>query len=224
MEKISGHFAMAKRGRPTKEPSAEDRAKVKELLADKAPITDLAKLFGYSAPTFRKYFSVEIFTVKKIVEKSRPVRKVTDEMREKVKRYIGCKMAPEKVALAMGYEAPEDFEDFKADFLRELAVGQAVYRAKVLDRLDAQMTGGMVGATNKLEALTQITDAGDEPQSQSAAYVGKKAAASAAAANAAAAAGGKFAPPPAEIGGRRWSARDPRRAGLVRRGMVDSMS
>jgi hypothetical protein len=25
-------------------------------------------------------------------------------------------MAPEKVALAMGYEAPEDFEDFKADF------------------------------------------------------------------------------------------------------------
>lgn len=184
---------MAKRGRPTKEPSAEDRAKVKELLAENSTIAEMARLFGYSAPTFRKYFSAEIFAAKKEVEKSRPARRVTDEMRDKVKRYIGCNMTPEKVAMVMGYEAPEDLEDFKADFARELAVGKAVYRAKVIDRLDAQMMGGMVGATNKLEALTQITEAGDEPQSQSAAYVGKKVAAQAAA-NAAAAAGGKFAP------------------------------
>lgn len=203
---------MAKRGRPTKEPTPEDRAKVKELLAEGSPISDLAKMFGYSAPTFRKYFSSEIFTGKKIVENSLPARRITDEMREKVKRYIGCRMPPQQVALAVGYETPEEFEAFKVDFQRELAVGAAVYRAKVLDRLDQQMTGGMVGATNKLEALTQITERGDEPLSQSPGYVGKKEAANAAA-HAAAAAGGKFAPrvPPrlAAVGGQRI---DPKKA------------
>jgi AraC-like DNA-binding protein len=56
---------MAKRGRPTKEPSAEDRAKVKELLAENSTIAEMARLFGYSAPTFRKYFSAEIFAAKR---------------------------------------------------------------------------------------------------------------------------------------------------------------
>jgi hypothetical protein len=63
-KKISGHFAMAKRGRPTKEPSAEDRAKVKELLADKAPITDLAKLFGYSADLPEIFFRRDFYRKK----------------------------------------------------------------------------------------------------------------------------------------------------------------
>jgi hypothetical protein len=97
-----------------------------------------------------------------------------------------------------------------------------VYRAKVIDQLDKQMAVGMVGATNKLEALTQITEAGDEPQSQSAGYVGKKMAAQAAA-SAAAQAGGKFAPRPAPklaaVGGQRV----PRRAGFVKRGVVYCM-
>jgi DNA invertase Pin-like site-specific DNA recombinase len=56
---------MAKRGRPTKEPSAEDRAKVKELLAENSTIAEMARLFGYSAPTFRKYFSAEILPQKR---------------------------------------------------------------------------------------------------------------------------------------------------------------
>lgn len=184
---------MAKRGRPTKEPSAKDRAKVKELLGEKATVAEMARLFGYSVPTFRKYFHAELFAAKKLVENSKPARKITDEMREKVKRYVGCRMPIQQVAFALGYEGEDDLDAFKDDFRREIAVGAAVYRAKVIDRLDAQMMGGMVGATNKLEALTQITEAGDEPQSQSAAYVGKKVAAQAAA-NAAAAAGGKFAP------------------------------
>lgn len=186
---------MAKRGRPTKEPSAEDRAKVKELLGEGEPVATLAKLFGYSVPTFRKYFSAELFAVKKMVENSKPARRITDEMRERVKRYIGCKMPVERVAMVMGYDVPEELDEFKADFHREIAVGAAVYRAKVIDQLDAQMAVGMVGATNKLEALTQITEQGDEPQSQSAGYVGKKAAAKADAA-AAIAGGSKFAPRP----------------------------
>jgi hypothetical protein len=79
---ILGHFAMAKRGRPTKEPSAEDRAKVAELLAVNSPVSELARLFGYSAPTFRKYFSAELFAAKKLVEKPKVARRVTDDMRE----------------------------------------------------------------------------------------------------------------------------------------------
>jgi hypothetical protein len=56
---------MAKRGRPTKEPSAEDRAKVAELLAVNSPVSELARLFGYSAPTFRKYFQLNYLPAKK---------------------------------------------------------------------------------------------------------------------------------------------------------------
>lgn len=186
---------MSKRGRPTKEPSAEDRAKVKELLADGAPVADVAKLMGRSVPNLRKHFKSELFSGKKIAgTKKEPSRKVTAEMRSKVERYIACKMTPRQVAYAMDYKTDAEFENFKADFQLELEVGSAKYRAKVIDRLDEQMIGGVVGATNKLEALTQITDPDQPAASQSPGYVGKKVAARAAA-SAAAAAGGKFAPP-----------------------------
>lgn len=183
---------MGKRGRPTKEPSAQDRAKVAELLAEDAPITDLAKLFGYSPPTFRKYFRDEIFASKKINEPAKPSRRITDEMRDKVKRYVGTKIPAEDVALLLGYEADE-FEAFKSDFAIELRVANVAIRAKVVDQLHAQMAAGIVGATNRLEALTQITDEGDVPAHANPGYVGKKAAAKAQA-NAAAQSGGKFAP------------------------------
>lgn len=183
---------MGKRGRPTKEPSAQDRAKVAELLAQDAPITDLAKLFGYSPPTFRKYFRAEILSAKKIGEPAKPSRRITDEMREKVKRYVGTKIPSEDVALLLGYEAGE-FEEFKSDFAHELRVANVAIRAKVVDQLHAQMAAGIVGATNRLEALTQITEEGDAPAHANPGYVGKKAAAKAQA-NAAAQTGGKFAP------------------------------
>lgn len=196
---------MAKRGRPTKTPSADDRAKVKELLAEKSPISDLAKMFGYSEPTFRKYFRSEILSEKKPA-KAVPTRKVTDAQREKVKRYVGCRMPLADIARAIGYERDEEFDDFKKDFADDIRIGAAVYRAKVLDKLDDQMTAGVTGATNKLEALTQITEAQDQPQANSPGYVGKKATAKAHAA-AIAAGGGKFAPrtPPrlAAVGGQR---------------------
>jgi DNA invertase Pin-like site-specific DNA recombinase len=54
-------------GRPTKEPTADDKAKVKELLAKSVPIEDIAKLVGLSKPTFRKYFQTEIFAGKKLL-------------------------------------------------------------------------------------------------------------------------------------------------------------
>ncbi len=186
---------MSKRGRPTKEPSAEDRAKVKELLVGGAPLSDVAKLMGRSVPNLRKHFKSELFSGKKIAAKKKePSRKVTAEMRAKVERYIACKMTPRQVAYAMDYKTDAEFENFKADFGLELEVGAAKYRAKVIDRLDEQMIGGVVGATNKLEALTQIIEGDQAPASQAPGYVGKKVAAKAAAA-AAAAAGGKFAPP-----------------------------
>jgi len=184
---------MAKAGRPTKAPTKADRKKVTELLADKAPISDLAKLFGYSLPTFRKYFREEIFSAKKSREAETPARKVTDEQREKVKRYVGCKMPLQQVAYVLGYEAEADFETFRSDFRREIEIGSAVYRAKVLDQLDVQMRAGTVGATNKLEALTQAVDAGEGGPALGAAYVGKKAAAKADA-EAVVTQGSKFAP------------------------------
>jgi hypothetical protein len=55
---------------------------VAELLAVNSPVSELARLFGYSAPTFRKYFSAEIFAAKKLVEKPKVARRVTDDMRE----------------------------------------------------------------------------------------------------------------------------------------------
>jgi hypothetical protein len=149
---------MAKRGRPTKMPSAADRAKVKELLANKAPLSDIAKLLGFSIPTLRKYFPSEISSEKKSGTPKRPARKVTDAQRDKVKRYIGCKMPVEQVALVLGYEGADDLDAFKEDFAREIEIGSAVYRATVLDKLNDQMVAGTMGATNRLETLTQMGD------------------------------------------------------------------
>jgi hypothetical protein len=70
-----------------------------------------------------------------------------------------------------------------------------VYRAKVIDQLDKQMMRGWSG-DQQARGANPDHRGWDEPQSQSAGYVGKKMAAQAAA-SAAAQAGGKFAPRPA---------------------------
>lgn len=185
---------MGKRGRPAKEPSAEDRAKVADLLAKKVPIEDLAKLFLMSKPTFRKYFQSEIFAGKKTGDKSKPTREVTDAHREKVTKYLGFGMSPEEVSLVLGYTGDDEYDQFRADFALELRIAKAVARATTIDRLDAQSRGGLVGATNRLEVLSRPpADKADTGNSGTSEYVGKKATARADAA-AAVAAGGKFAP------------------------------
>lgn len=181
---------MTKRGRPSKEPTATERAKVAELLVNDAPLSDIAKMLGYSMPTFRKHFKAAIFAVRKPKILTKPQRVITNDQRAKVKRYVGCKMPLRKIALVLGYEAEEDFDAFRSDFSWEIEIGDAVYRAKVLDRLDEQMSAGMIGATNKLEVLTQICQEGDAPAVMS---LGKKASAQADA-DAAVAKGGIFAP------------------------------
>lgn len=185
---------MGKRGRPAKEPSAEDRAKVADLLAKKVPIEDLAKLFLMSKPTFRKYFQSEIFAGKKTGDKPKPSREVTQAHREKVKLYFGYGMSPEDIALVLGYIGEGEFDQFCADFKLELQIGKAETRATTIETLVKQSNAGLIGATTKLEALSRPpadkTDTGHAGTSE---YVGKKASARADAA-AAVAAGGKFAP------------------------------
>ena len=182
---------MTKRGRPAKEPTAEDRAKVADLLAKKVPQQDIAAIMGMTKPTLRKYFHNEIFSGKKIVL---PSRDVTDAGREKVKLYLGYGMEPEDIALVLGYTGLDELENFKSDYAFELRIGRAVTRAQTIDRLDQQSRGGMIGATSKLEALSRAMPTKDGPAAAPAAeYVGKKAAAKADAA-AAVAGGGKFAP------------------------------
>lgn len=186
---------MAKRGRPGKTIAAADRKKVAELLAEGAPIGDVAKMVGLSAPTFRKYFRTEIDVAKRDRANPRPSRKISEAQREKVRRYIGCRMTVQQVAYVLGYQGPDDLADFKRDFAVEIEIGAALYRAKVIDRLDTQMDAGVTGATNRLEAMTQIAPAEgvfksrEEPEP----YRGKKQAAIDDA-EAAVSAGSKFAP------------------------------
>lgn len=185
---------MGKRGRPAKEPSAEDRAKVADLLAKKVPIEDLAKLFLMSKPTFRKYFQSEIFAGKKTGDKSKPTREVTQAHRDKVKLYLGYGMSPEDIALVLGYTGDDEFDQFRSDFKLELRIGKAETRAATIDLLVKQSAGGLIGATTKLEALSRpAADKADTGNAGTSEYVGKKATARADAA-AAVAAGGKFAP------------------------------
>ncbi|MDE1914730.1 MAG: hypothetical protein KGJ57_17475 [Sphingomonadales bacterium] len=185
---------MSKRGRPTKEPTAEDKAKVADLLAKKVPIEDLAKMFSLSKPTFRKYFHNEIFAGKKISGPPKPSREITEAAREKVKLYLGYGMEPEDIALVLGYVGPDEFDSFKGDYHLELRIGRAVTRAQTIDRLDKQSQAGLIGATTKLEALSRPMPTKDGPAAAvPTEYVGKKAAAKADAA-AAVASGGKFAP------------------------------
>jgi AraC-like DNA-binding protein len=184
---------MAKRGRPTKEPSAEARAKVADLLAKKVPVSDIAAIFQMSPPTLRKYFRAEFFTGKKIAEKSKPSREVTDALRDKVKRYLGYGMEPEDVALAIGYHGEGEYENFRADYALELRVGRAIIRAATIDRLVNQSDGGLISATTKLEALSRPIPTKEGPAVTPSEYRGKKTAALADAATAVSA-GGKFAP------------------------------
>lgn len=183
---------MANRGRPAREPTPDQRKKVVDLLAAKAPLGDIAAMMGYSKPTFRKYFSAELISAKKSEEEKLPPLKITDVMREKVVRYIGCQMSPEQVADVLDITV----EQLEANFAAELAKGQSKYRAKVLDMLDQEATKeGTIGAINRLEALTVIP-APEDPKVPGAHIIGKKAA-QRASAGAAASAGGKFAPRPA---------------------------
>lgn len=164
---------MAKRGRPTKEPTPDDRAKVADLLAKKVPVADIAAIFQMSAPTLRKYFRDEFFTGKKIADKSKPTREVTDALREKVIRYLGYNMTPEEIALAIGYRGDGEFDNFASDYALELRIGRAVTRAETIDLLVKQSAGGLIGATNKLEALSRTAPPKDAAAPSE--YIGKKA-------------------------------------------------
>lgn len=183
---------MAKKGRPTREPTAEERKQVVELVKEKTPVCDIAVVLGRSEPNLRKYFSAELFSEKKSKAVKKAPFRLTTVLREKVVRYIGCKMSPTDVARAIRCTLA-DLEKF---FPEELATGYARYRAKVLDSLDEQMEDGTAGATNRLEALTAVPEEPDGApgaRGQGTGYVGKKVAARSAA-QGAVNAGGKFAP------------------------------
>ena len=187
---------MGKRGRPSKAPSAEDRAKVAEMLAKEVPIADLAKMFGMTPPTFRKYFHSEFLSRKKIAVDKKPTRTVTTEDRARVSLYLGYGMPPEKVALVVDYIGPDAFEDFKSDFAVELAVADAKTRAMTIDTLVQQSKAGSAAATNKLEMLSRppvTDDASGRVKPATSNYVSKKEQAKADAA-VAIASGGMFAP------------------------------
>lgn len=179
---------MAKRGRPTRPPSEAEREKVKELSAVGSPIADIAKLVKRSIPNLRKYFPRELDYGKK---KPQAGFEPTAVQREKVIRYIGCKMKPEDVARAIGCTV----EQLRAGFADELATGAAKARASVIDHLHDQMAEGLVGATNRLEVLTAGSDS-DGAATRAPAQVGKKIAARLAAEQAVTGATNPFAPRP----------------------------
>lgn len=185
---------MANRGRPGRPPTAAEIEKVKMLVEVKAPICDIAKALDRSIPNLKKYFSEYLIFQKK--KKPLPQRKITEADRERVIRYVGCRMSSKDIARVFDMTVGEVEEYFP----EELAGGRAKYRAKVIDNLHEQMEDGTVGATNRLEALSSIPDPkeGETPGAASirpGPNLGKKAAA-AAAAGAAATGGGAFAPPP----------------------------
>lgn len=180
---------MKKRGRPSREPTDEERKKVKELVELESPFADIAKALNRSIPNLKKYFSRELFSRKKKAVTPAPY-KITQVHREKVIRYIGCKMSVDDVARVLDLTAEQLLELFPD----EIRTGQAKFRAKVLDELEVQMGQGVVGATNRLEAITVIPDDKDPGAERIGPNMGKKAAA-AVTAGAAAAGGGVFAPP-----------------------------
>lgn len=180
---------MTKRGRPSYVPTDEEKEKVKQLVAVSAPIADIAKALGKSEPTLRKYFSAYLIFPKK--NKPAPEVQITQAQRDKVILYLGCKMSVADVGRVFGLTV----EQMEQHFPEELATAHAKYRAKVLEKLDAQMDVGTVGATNRLEAITVIPDGDESPGERKGPHVGKKAGA-AAAAGAAIIGGGRFAPRP----------------------------
>lgn len=180
---------MTKRGRPSREPTKDEREKVEQLAGNSAPVADIARALKRSIPNLRKYFRKELISGKKsAAPKTALPFKVTKVHREKVVRYIGARMSPQDVAYVLDCTV----EQLEEHFAEEIKRGGAKYRAKVIDNLDAQMEEGLVGATNRLEAMTAIPEGAAAPG----AHLGKKAAADAVA-RAAAGGGNRFAPPAA---------------------------
>ena len=180
---------MSKRGRPSVEPTDDEKQKVKELLSAKAPLADIASMVGHSIPWLRKYFARELKSGKKIEVAAKPEFKPRKGDHQKVERYIGCRMSPDQVARVIGCSV----EDLQAHFAEQIATGEARTRANIIDALHDQMEEGISASTNRLEAMTAIPAEGAAP---TAGGVGKKAAA-AADAKAAVQGGGRFAPRPA---------------------------
>lgn len=183
---------MSKRGRPTFEPTAEQRKKVLKLSGDGNSIADIARLTKISKPTLRRYFPDELISGKRNragKKTAAPKFKITTALRLRVSRLIGGGMEPGEIAIVLGCTEEQLREHFEPD----IANGRIRFRAQAIDDLAFQSASGKTSATNQIMALTAPTsDVAQQPAIPGTA--GKKAAATANAQRMAAA-GGMFAPP-----------------------------
>jgi len=143
---------MATRGRPTIQPSAEQRRQVKALQAKKMPIKDIALIMKMAEKTLRKHFAVELFLDGRKPEAGLPPVKITKALRQRVIRLVACNFPEVDVARAIDWTLPQ----LREHLAEELATGHAKYRAEIIDDLHEQMKAGKTGATNALEKITAL--------------------------------------------------------------------
>jgi hypothetical protein len=186
--KIGSGGAMAGRGRPPREPSAQERKRVRELVAEGASQRVIAVAIGRSIPNLRKFFATELDLEKKTNPDEAPF-KITPAMRADVALMAACNEPHARIARAVG--VGED--DLAKYFDDDLQSGAARFRLKTLTRLETLANAGGLGAARALASLTAPTASDTGAAPGPAGYVSKKAAAKADAA-AIVNAGGKFAP------------------------------
>lgn len=128
-------------GRPSFEPTAEQRRAVRKAAAAGVSLTKIAELIGISQPTLKKRFTAEL--AKRPAEA--PEYKPTKADRERVAVSIGGGMSVSEIGIAMGLS----HYLLKKHFPEELAQGGLSRR---MDVLTAMYKGAVKGNTSAQRA------------------------------------------------------------------------
>lgn len=159
-------------GRPPHQPTDQQRAEVRRLVAAGTKVIDIAKAMGVSEPTLRGHYRAELATPRPQLtmpglppadpqpprERSgRPQHIPDDESRERVEVLVASRMPAWQIAKALGISEPT----LRTYYAPELDGGRARKSAEMLVTLYRAGVGGNVSAAK--EWLRQAGELEDPP-------------------------------------------------------------
>ena len=172
-------------GRPSKDPTDEQRANVRQWVEAKVSIEEMARRVGFAPKTFRKHFAAELgisSTDRVITEQVTlpPVRldvfRPTSEQREVALILAGAQLSRPEIARKMGLA----LEVLEEHFAAELAEGPVKCKADIIQSMFHAGKGGNVAAAKVYLVFNGQGAPDDKPDAEQPAalgMLGKKAAA-----------------------------------------------
>lgn len=172
-------------GRPSFQPSDEQRAQVERWVKSKVNIEEMARRMALAPKTFRKHFAdelglVTVETVNTAVQMTRPRTEVfrpTDEQREHALILAGAQLSRPEIARKLGVTV----EVLTEHFADELEKGPVKCKSDILVSMFHAGKGGNVAAAKVFLLFNGQEEPNPDNQPARAGLLGKKEAASIAA-------------------------------------------